>query len=195
MQELLRTACIAVVVAAWWIGVAAILYSLVELIAVAAFVPFTFATGKALVRIAEPLVVRPAALPSKGTTPHAAFRLIDPKRCLFREWGPGLLLSRIAGLFFLKGTIELSGSQALVTGRLAFGPSVLYTALLTGWTAGALGVALQHGWPAAGAAFLFLLFGWALLGLLAVSSIRLAKHHFHRAYAEVRGALQPMMRL
>jgi hypothetical protein len=34
-------------------------------------------------------------------------------------------------------------------------------------------------------------FGWGLLGLIAVFSIRLAKRHFQRAYEEVRTALQP----
>lgn len=191
MPEMLKTACMAVFLVAWWVCVTAILYTIVEMIAVASFAPFAFATGKVLVRIEEPLIVRPAALPPKGVTPHATFRLINPERCLFREWGPGLLLSRIAGPFFLKGTIDLRGGQALALGRLALGPSVLYTAFLTAWTAGALGLLLQDGWPALGTVILVLGLGWGPLGLIAVSSIGLAKRHFHRAYQEVRAALQP----
>ena len=191
MQETLKAVCIAVFLVAWWVGIAAILYAAVETIAVASFVPFAFAMGKVLVRIEESLIVRPAALPPKGATPHATFRLINAERCLFRESGPGLILSRIAGPFFLKGTIDLRGGRARVTGRLALGPSVLYTAFLAGWTAAGLGVALQDGWQAAGGVLLFLVFGWAVLGLIAVSSIGLARRHFHRAYEEVRMALQP----
>lgn len=191
MPEMLKTACMAVFLVAWWVGVAAILYMVAEVIAVASFAPFAFATGKVLVRIEEPLIVRPAALPPKGATPHATFRLINPERCLFREWGPGFLLSGIAGPFFLKGTIELRGGQALALGRLAVGPSVLYTAFLTGWTAGALGLLLQDGWQAFGIVILFLALGWGSLGLIAIISVRLAKRHFQRAYQEVREALQP----
>lgn len=193
MPEMLKGACLAVFLMAWWVCVAAIFYTVVEMIAVASFAPFAFATGKVLVRIEEPLIVRPAALPPKGATPHATFRLINPERCLFREWGPGLFLARVSGPFFLKGTIELRGGQALALGRLALGPSVLYTAFLTGWTAGTLGLLLQDGWRALGIVLLFLVFGWGLLGLIAVTSIGLAKRHFHRAYQEVREALQPAM--
>ncbi len=191
MPEMLKMACMAVFLAAWWVCVAAILYTVVEMIAVASFAPFAFATGKVLVRIEEPVIVRPTALPPKGATPHATFRLINPERCLFRLWGPGLLLSRISGPFFLKGTIELSGGQALALGRLALGPSVLYAAFLAGWTAGALGLLLQDGWEAFGIVIPFLVLGWGIFGLIAVVSIGLAKRHIRRAYQEVRAALQP----
>ena len=191
MQELLRAACGAVFLAAGYVSAAAMLYTVVEMIAIASFVPFAFATGKALIRIKEPFIIRPAALPPKGATPHASFRLITPERCLFRESGPDLFLFRIAGPFFLKGTIDVCAGQAVTVGRLSLGPSVLYMAFLAAWTAGALGLLLQDGWPAFGGVMLFLLFGWSVLALLAIVSIGFAKRRFHRAYDEILAALQP----
>jgi hypothetical protein len=195
MEEMLRAACIAVFLAAWWVGVSAMLYTVVEMFLIASFAPFAFATGKVMIRIKEPLVVRPAALPPRGTTPHAAFRLISPERCLFRECGPGLFFFRISGPFFLKGTIDLRDGHAVTIGRLALGPSALYAAFLAGLTAGALGLLLQNGWPAFGGVMLFLLLGWSVLGLLAMLSIVFAKRQFHRAYDEVRTVLQPTITL
>ena len=191
MQEMLKVACGLVFSATWWVCIAALLYTVIEVIAVATFVPFVFSTGKVLVRITEPLIVRTAALPPKGSTPHATFRLIDPKQCLFREWGPGLVFPRIAVPFFLKGTIHLRGGEAFVLGRAALGPSVLLVAFLTAWAVGALGVLLQDGWRAAEEVFLFLAIGWGILGFTAVYLARRAKRRFLQSYQEVRAALQP----
>ena len=149
---------------AWFVGVGAMLYTVAEMVAVVSFAQFAFATGKVLVRIEESLIVRPAAVPPKGMTSHATFRLINTKPCLFRESGPHLFLFRIAGPVFLKGTIDMGDGHAVTVGRLALGPSVLCTAFLAGWTTGALGLLLQEGWPALGGVIGFLLFGWSVLG-------------------------------
>jgi hypothetical protein len=191
MEGMLSAACGAVFTVAWWIFVVAMFYTVAEMVAIAMFVPFAFTTGKVLIRIEEPLIVRPAAIPPKGVTPHASFRVINPKRCLFRESGPSLFLFRMWGLFFLKGTIDLSDGRAVTVGRLALGPTILYTAFLVAWTAGALGKLLQDGGPALGGVMIFLLLGWGILGLIAIPSIGFAKRKFYRAYEEVKGALQP----
>ena len=191
MEESVRAVCGAVFIAAWYIGVVAIFYTVIETIAVIAFASFAFASGKILVRIKEPLIVRPAALPAKGVTPHATFRLIGSDRCLFRESGPALVFMRFTGPFFLKGAMALRDGQAVTVGRLAVGPSVLYLAFLTGWTAGFIPLLLQNGSSALGGVVLFLLFGWGVLSVLAAFSIVFAKRYFYRSYSEVRAALQP----
>jgi len=186
MEEILRATCGAVFMVAWFMGVGAMFYTVAEMIAVLSFAQFAFATGKVLIRIEEPLIVRPAALSPTGMTSHAAYRLINAKRCLFRESGPDLVLFRLAGPIFLKGTIDIGDGRAITVGRLALGPSVLCAAILAGWTAGALGLLLQEGWPAFGGVLAFLAFGWVVLGLLATFSIAFAKRRFHRAYDEVK---------
>ena len=93
------------------------------------------------------MIVRPAALPLKGVTPHATFRLIGGDRCLFREPGPALFLQRFTGPFFLKGSMAFHDGHAVTVGRLAVGPSVLYVAFLTGWTAGGLGLLCKTARP------------------------------------------------
>ena len=195
MEQSVRAVCGAVFIAAWYIGVVAIFYTVIETIAVISFASFVFASGKILVRIKEPLIVRPAALSAKGVTPHATFRLIGADRCLFRESGPGLLFMRFTGPFFLKGTMAFRDGHAVTIGRLAVGPSVLYVAFLTGWTAGGLGLLLQDGSSALGRVVLFLLLGWGILGVLAAVSIVFAKRYFYRSYSEVRAALQPTILL
>jgi len=181
--------------AAWFIGVGAMLFTVAEMIAVLSFVQFAFATGKVLARIEEPLIVRPAALSPKGMTPHATYRVINGNRCLFRESGSGLLLFRLAGPVFLKGTIDISAGRAVTVGRLALGPSILGAAFLAGWTAGSVGVLLHEGRPALGGVIVFLVFGWGVLALLATFSITFARRRFQQAYGEVKDALRPTLRL
>jgi hypothetical protein len=195
MEEILRATCGVVFMVAWFIGVGAILFTVAEMIAVLGFAQFAFATGKVLVRIEEPLIVRPAALSPQGMTSHASYRLINGKRCLFRESGSGLLLFRLAGPVFLKGTIDIATGRAVTVGRLALGPSILCAAFLAGWTAGSLGLLLQEGWPAFGGVMVFLVLGWGVLGLLVTFSITFARRRFHQAYGEVKDALRPTIRL
>ena len=193
MEETVRSVCGAFFMASWFIGVVAIVYTVVEVIAVISFASFAFSSGKIVVRINEPLIVRPAALPVKGVTPHATFRLIGVDRCLFRESGPDLSFMRFTGPFFLKGATAFRDGHALTVGRLAVGPSVLYMAFLTGWTAGGVGLLLQDGSSALGVVILFLMLGWGVVGVLAAFSFVFAKRHFYRSYSEVCAALQPTM--
>jgi hypothetical protein len=190
MEETLKVACGTVFMGAWIIGIPATIYTIIEFIAVLMFASFAFASGMVVVRMEQPLVVRPAALPVQGATAHATFRLNSPERCLFRESGSGLLVFRFFGPFFLKGTMDLRLGQAITVGRLALGPSVLFLALFAGWTAGSLGFILQEGWSVLGRVMLFLLLGWGLLGALAAFSILFARQGFFRAHEEVIAALR-----
>jgi hypothetical protein len=195
MQEMLSSASGVLFIAAWFIAAVAVFYTLIELVAVIGFASFAFASGTAVVRLKEPLLVRPAALPSKGTTPHAVFRLISPERCLFREPALRLTFLRFTGPFYLKGSIDFRDGEAVTVGRLALGPSVLWLACLTAWTVGGLGLFVQGDSSGPGGIALFLLFGWAVLGITAAISIGFARWYFQRAYAEVRDALQPTILL
>jgi len=175
---------ISVFMTAWFISFGSWFYLLAEMIGMWRFWPWAYRKGP---KVFEETILPPLRQPLLQTIDLQAVkaRMISPDEALFRAPAP-IFGFRIHTPFPIKGILLWSApTTTRMTGRLPIGSVMFLGAWLLGWSTAGFFPKKDNFDPVS-----FVLFGWAITGVIVAISIPLELHRIRKAKEALVAHLQ-----